>query len=411
MVTNGVVENTGKLILIFPTGYDISSGVALNPTGRLWLASAMVTTPNQTLPSCALATVCGGGMLVMSGFEVIAPGPLSFEIKDVRSPPIGARSITLYTGDVRGFVIDTKTISVTPAMGTIQHVFGTPFVRVPNAGIEGDVDFFFATQGRVPPDGMIKITFPSTTEGGYPSPFVLGTVTMYKISGLIPSAGSINSAVVGQTVILTGFRLLEPGNIGFSLRGITSPGSSKSSSFIIKTTDANGLVYDQTTNVFVTPSINQLYSVDIKVPLSGERGPCNISFATQASIPGRGKLKIKFPSGIQLDKSMTATNIGGVLASGSPVLVVEVEPYTNTVIVNVHGSIKKGWLSFQLNQVTTDIGVGAGVFYLSTSDYGLPDRVFDEATHSLINPVDTQTWWDGDAVGAVVGPRSQGTWV
>ena len=98
---------------------------------------------------------------------------------------------------------------------------------------------------------------------------------------------------------------------------------------------------------------------------------------------------------------MVARNPGGVLAA-STAMDVELLPLEKTVIVNVHSDIPKGWLTFTLNDFTTPIGLAAGVFEISTSDYGLPDRLYDTAVHALVNPVDLEMWWNGDAHATVV---------
>ena len=58
-------------------------------------------------------------------------------------------------------------------------------------------------------------------------------------------------------------------------------------------------------------------------------------------------------------------------------------------------SASQGWLSFQLDTITTPIGLGGAVFQISTWDYGKPERVYDTVTHRLVNPVDLEYWYAG----------------
>jgi len=127
-----------------------------------------------------------------------------------------------------------------------------------------------------------------------------------------------------------------------------------------------------------------------------------LSFATQGTILGRGRIKILCPAGVKLLQPLRVSHAVGALSSATS-FDVEVEPYSRLVIVNVHGSISKGYLSFQLNEIFTPIGLAAGTFEISTTDYGNPDRIFDSAVHHLINPVDLENWWDGDAASPLEG--------
>jgi len=313
MTTLGEVESSGKIMLTFPAGYDITGAQAVAPSGRLWLSTTMATFTNQTAASCALKTDCGGGIILVSGFKTIAPGALSFTLEGIRSPATGIRPFIVQTGDSLGFVIDQSTgVPVSASTGTLQEVF----VRVQNAGVEGDVDFRFTTLGRVPPDGSIKITFPSHTASGYPAPFVLGAVSIYKPLGKL--TGNLAVSVTGQQVVISGLDVLYDGLLGFTLTNVRSPGSTASATFEIESSDANGLVLDKSPdNVTATPAIGQLYNVHLQVPLAGESGPLNVSFATQGTILGRGRIKILCPAGVKLLQPLRVSHAVGALSSAT----------------------------------------------------------------------------------------------
>ena len=84
MTTIGEVEASGKLMISFPSGYDLTNAQASTPTGRLWLAESLQVEVNQTGVSCDIKTDCGGGILKVFGFKTIAPGQLTFTLRGRR---------------------------------------------------------------------------------------------------------------------------------------------------------------------------------------------------------------------------------------------------------------------------------------------------------------------------------------
>jgi len=314
-------------------------------------------------------------------------------------PATGFRQFAVETGDALGFVIDGGGggVQVTVPEGTLRLAT----VSVPKAGVMGDVSLTFSLVGRVPADGALKIELPGATSRGHPSPFVLGDISVYQLAGAL--SGASDTAVVSVTdrvVTLTGLGQLEPGPLALTLRNVRSPGSQLSAPFVVTTTDSGGRVFDRSpANLTVTPSTGRLYSVSVVLPMAGVTGPVNVSFATEGSVLGTGKIRVGFPRGFQLPTSLSVGHASGVLPEDTP-LEVEVDRDTNTAVVLVHGPIPQGWLSLQLTDVTTPVGLSAGVFQLSTTDFGTPDRVFDKAVHALVNPVDLQMWWNGDAMSA-----------
>jgi hypothetical protein len=232
---------------------------------------------------------------------------------------------------------------------------------------------------------------------------VVGAASIYDVSGVLvgnpalPAAERLKVSIVGQTVAITGFELLPPGRISFTIKNIRSPGSAPSGLFDIRTTDALGQAYDTCPpNVTVVPAMGQLYTVQLLLPMAGETGPINVSFATQGTVMGSGKIKIKFPLSFTLPSAMVASKPGGVL-SPKAALQTEIELGSNTVIVHVSDAIPQGWLSFQLESIRTPLGMAAGNFEISTWDFGKPERIYDTVVHRLVNPVDLDYWYAGDA--------------
>jgi hypothetical protein len=94
---------------------------------------------------------------------------------------------------------------------------------------------------------------------------------------------------------------------------------------------------------------------------------------------------------------MVARSPGGVFTP-SITLAVELDAASNTVIIHVDGAIPAGWLSFALEHISTPIGMAAGEFHISTWDGGVTsERIYDQVVHRLVNPVDLQHWYGGDA--------------
>merc|ERR1711988_832969 len=110
-----------------------------------------------------------------------------------------------------------------------------------------------------------------------------------------------------------------------------------------------------------------------------------------------GQIRVSFPQAFNLPESLRVYAAGGVLGTATSVEA-SVDPLAKVVSVVVHGGIPQGSLSFSLGDVTTPIGLSAGSFELSTTDTGMPARVFDTTQHHLLNPVDLENWWNGDAM-------------
>jgi len=311
ITTVGEVEADGKITMVFPAGFQIANATVHTPTGRLWLSQQLQVFSNQTGPLCMTATACGGGVIIVSNFKTIAPGELSFTLGNIRAPATGMRHFAVETGDVLGYTIDRALggVQVSAATGRLTGVE----VAVPAAGVQGDVEFGLSTSGQIPPDGSITIEFPSHTADGYPSAYVLGAVVLhrgeYQTEGVL--TGNINVNVSGQVVTLSGFNLVATGTMQFTLRNIRSPGSAPSAGFIIRTHDALGRWIDTEDLASATPSIGTLTAVAVLLPQAGVTGAVNVSFATQGSILGAGKVKIQFPGGLLLPAAMTASLLGG----------------------------------------------------------------------------------------------------
>jgi len=94
---------------------------------------------------------------------------------------------------------------------------------------------------------------------------------------------------------------------------------------------------------------------------------------------------------------MKASAPGGVLDAKTQ-LVTEIDLASNTLIIHVYNPIPQGWLSFELSGLTTPVGLGAAAFEISTWDFGKPDRCYDVVTHRLVNPIDIDYWYAGEAM-------------
>jgi len=328
----------------------------------------------------------------------VAPGELSVAISGVRSPGTGSRSFVIETGDSMGYVIDLDpNVTVSAPSGTMTNLA----VEVQAAGVSGDVQIELTTTGQVPPDGTLEIVLPARTYGGYPSPFVPGAVGIYQQSGMI-AADTLNVAVSGQTVILSGFdSALQPGAMSFTLQNVRSPGSILSESFTFQSRDSDGNLIDVVSgedSIGATPRTNELYSTSVRIPNSGHTGAVNVSFATVGTVLSGGKIRVGFPKGFVLPSDMAVTMLSTSVVSRDTDVDVTVDVATNAAVVGVHGDIPQGFVAFTLHDVTTPVGLSAVAFEISTSDSGgFPDRVFDRVVHRLVNPVDLEVWWDGDA--------------
>merc|ERR1712196_57302 len=311
-VTNGEVESTGRIMIYFPIGFEVWDATISQQTGRLWLSHAMTSTAvNGSNGNCNLTTVCGGGVVSVAGFERIAPGQLSFTMQGVRSPAVGTYSFKVETGDVSGFVIDQKTTTVTVTPSIMSDVF----IEVQNAGIEGDVIMEFTNLGYTPQDGQLKLTLPSQTKFGLPSPFLLGDVSLLSYGGMLSSAPSLSKS--GTTITLSNIAYLGPGKVTMVFSNVRSPGSAETSPFLLQTVDANGLVLNQNPELLtLTPPTGKLSTVSLLFPSPGKRGTMNVSFATEATLVDHGKVKIVFPESFDLPHiDIKAHSPGGVLGA------------------------------------------------------------------------------------------------
>jgi hypothetical protein len=395
-------------MIYFPIGFEIEYVTLSNAGGRLWLSSNMTASASNTSGNCNLTTVCGGGMVTLSGFERIAPGTLTFALGNIRSPGAGTYTFLVETGDVSGFVIDQDTVNidVTPTIMSDVQLF------VPNAGVEYEATIELSNAGYTPLDGSLHLGFPSKTRFGLPSPFILGDVGIKELGGTL-SGLSPTLTLSGETIILSDLSALPPGPISIVLTGIRSPSSAESAPFLLQTLDINGLVLNQNPQLLsVTPPIGQLQEISCVFPPAGVMGNMNISFATEGTLINDGKIKIFFPEQFDLPYiPINAQFPAGVLAADT-ILEVETDRVGRIVSVTVLGGIPKGLLHFQLYPITIPVGFGSGTFLFQTADPGTPDRVVDQVDYTLVNTAELGYNWDptlgvsNRQVDVMVAPRS-----
>jgi hypothetical protein len=396
MTTIGEVEGTGKIMIYFPIGFEIEFVTLVSGGGRFWLSSNMTASATNTSGNCNITTVCGGGMVTVSGFERIAPGTLSFVLGNIRSPGAGTYTFLVETGDVSGFVIDKKTITieVTPSIMTDLYL------KVPNAGVEYEAIIELSSVGFTPQDGSLHLGFPAKTRFGLPSPFRLGSVGIKETGGVLSGLAPTLS-LSGETVILSDLSALPPGPLSITLTGIRSPSSAESAPFLLQTLDANGLVLNQNPQALsVTPAIGLLREINMIFPPAGVQGNLNVTFATEGTLINDGKIKIFFPKQFDLPYiPIRAQFPGGVLGAGT-ILEVETDRTEKVVTVSVLGGIPKGLLHLQLHPITIPVGFGSGTFLIQTADPGHPDRVVDQVDYMLVNTAELGYNWD-PALGVV----------
>ena len=234
-------------------------------------------------------------MVTVSGFERIAPGTLSFVLGNIRSPGAGTYTFLVETGDVSGFVIDKKTITieVTPSIMTDLYL------KVPNAGVEYEAIIELSSVGFTPQDGSLHLGFPAKTRFGLPSPFRLGSVGIKAMGGVLSGLAPTLS-LSGETVILSDLSALPPGPLSITLTGIRSPSSAESAPFLLQTLDANGLVLNQNPQALsVTPAIGLLREINMIFPPAGVQGNLNVTFATEGTLINDGKVHNHYTHRIQ----------------------------------------------------------------------------------------------------------------
>lgn len=390
MTTVGEVEGTGKILIYFPVGFEIAYVTLSGAGGRLWLSSNMTASANTTVLNCNITTTCGGGMVTVSGFERIAPGKLTFTLGNVRSPGAGTYTFLVETGDVSGFVIDQKTVTVEVAPSIMTETV----LVVPNAGVEYEAIIEFSNVGYTPQDGQMHFGFPSKTRFGQPNPFRFGTVSIKELGGSLAGLSPVLT-VFEQTVILSSLSPLPPGPVSITLKGVVSPSSAESAPFLLQTLDSNGLVLNQNPQLLsVTPPVGRLHELNIIFPPAGMKGNMNVSFATEGTIVNCGKIKIQFPDSFDLPYiPVTADHPSGVLDEDTT-LEVHTDRVAKLVSVTVLGGIPKGLLRFQLYPITIPRGFSSGDFLIQTAEEGPPDRVVDQVDHTLINTAELNYNWD-----------------
>ena len=232
MVTRGRLNSDGKIVVTFPNEMLLESPtlVSSNLPGDV-----MIAQNNQ--------------VLTLYGFNAsIPPSVVTFKIGNVRSHAAKKTgAFTINTTDSEGHLYDQITgPKFTPKRGNITNVT----ITLPNSGVIGTVTVDMTIAGQVPSNGRINITVPHDYALGmynHASGKLEFFATVARPSGVLSGAGltiieieeATNSAIIG------GFDTIEPGHLHFELDYV-KPGAGATGTFRIRTTDWDGLIFDDT---------------------------------------------------------------------------------------------------------------------------------------------------------------------
>jgi hypothetical protein len=314
------IQNLGKIIVVFPGGYDVSgaNGLTATPLGGLdgtWTAVVQ----SQTL------------ILSQTGGSTANAGPVSLSIGGIQNPQLSGATgtYTVQTTSSGNVIIDQATAGATTiTSGQLVSTAVTP--ASPVAGTVNSVTITFTTVNQIPVGGKIIVTFPTYTSGplnGFGFNVNAVNNASYNAIALSGLDGTWTPTVAGQVVTLT--RVGGSGSpIAAGSKSLTIPVVSGSGiinptrtgtygPFQIVTANASGTAIDADANVAsIQISSGQLIAASVTPPLAsgnavaGLSGSAVLQFTTINLIPSGGKIKVTFPSGFSL------TGANGFNASG-----------------------------------------------------------------------------------------------
>jgi len=222
----GFTPQDGSLHLGFPakTRFGLPSPFRLGSVG----IKAMGGVLSGLAPTLSLS----GETVILSDLSALPPGPLSITLTGIRSPSSAESApFLLQTLDANGLVLNQnpQALSVTPAIGLLREIN----MIFPPAGVQGNLNVTFATEGTLVNDGKIKIFFPNQ----FDLPYI---PIRAQFPGGVLGAGTILEVETDRTekvVTVSVLGGIPKGLLHLQLHPITIPVGFGSGTFLIQTAD------------------------------------------------------------------------------------------------------------------------------------------------------------------------------
>jgi len=289
---------TGRLAIVFPSGFDVSGASFVGASGVNGTFGASSSGQTVTL-------IRSGGTTAGAGSSP------SITIGGITNPPVSGTTglSTLSTRTPEGAVIDQGTApGTTIDPGTLTGAAVTPSSTV--AGATGNVDVGFTSANAWPANGKLAVTFPAG--------FDVSSASFVTATGV---DGTMGASVAGQTVTLTrsGGTTTGPGTlVSVTLGGVTNPPvSGTTGTYDLSTTTSTGTTIDHGTAPGTTLSPGALSSASVTpdTTVSGATGNVVIGFTMTNAWPSTGKLVVVFPPGFDVSSAsfVTASGVDGTM--------------------------------------------------------------------------------------------------
>ena len=347
--TNNIPAN-GKIKIIFPAGFDISSVLSADITSTLD-GTFTASVSSQTL------TITRSGGTAQSGARTITIG--NSKVQNPSSAGLtGTYTITTTTNT--NVVIDSNSAvsgNTIVAAGSLTNASVVPASLV--AGASSDVVVSFTATNNIPVNGNIKVTFPTG--------FDISDVKTADISSTLD--GTFTASISGQILTITrsgGTSKKNAQTITISNNKIKNPSTAgTTSTYTIATYTNSDVVIDMNSSVAGTTiiSVGTLTAVTIVLNslYSGDNTNMVVSFTATNKIPANGKIKIIFPAGFDISgvkttdisstldgtfaasidgQTLTVTRSGGTAQSGTKTLTIN-----NSKVKNPYSTGQTGTFS------------------------------------------------------------------
>jgi hypothetical protein len=287
----------GKIKIIFPTGFDISTVMTADVT------SSLDGTFTASVSSQTLTVLRMNDGTAMSGAHTIT---INNKIKNPSSAGVTS-TYTIRTTDSADTEIDSNSsvsgTNILPVTGSLTSASVTPSSLV--AGANTNVNISFTAANNIPSDGKIKITFPagfdiSSVQSADISSSLSGSFTTSlngQILTIIRSGGSAQSGA--RTITIGNSKVKNPSSAGAT--GTFSMATTTNSDVDIDTVSG-------VSGVTITSAGGSLTSASV-VPTSliaSANSNVVVSFTAATSIPANGKIKIIFPAGFDISDVVSA---------------------------------------------------------------------------------------------------------
>lgn len=231
-VTHAVVPSSGKIVITFPTGFDLTGVV--NGDGQC-----------PTMIGALTTTVVGQVVtMVNTSFFDISVSSHMCSLAHIRNPAAGVtgtfRVETQTSAGSSGEIEQNLTVDgVTISLNAITGSTVTPASLIQSA--TGNVVAAFTTVGALPVDGKIVVTFPVG--------FGLGSVVSATCTGI---DGSFTVSVASPVVTLSrsGGTVSAAGAKSCTIPNVINPSTlGATATFALKTTNTSDAIYDQQASI------------------------------------------------------------------------------------------------------------------------------------------------------------------